>query len=394
MQDMSSTLITAARAESYTILPGRADSGLVLVCDHAANAFPPGYGTLGLEESQLKRHIAYDIGVAEITRQMSEMLGVPAVLSHYSRLLIDPNRGDDDPTLIMRLSDGAIVPGNRVLTAEEREKRLQLYYRPYHQAIDTVLDACEASGTPPAILSIHSFTESWKGYARPWHAGVLWDQDGRLALPLLDGLYAEGDLIVGDNEPYTGRLKGDTMWQHGTQRGLAHAIIEVRQDLIRDLAGQTTWAERLARLMRSLSRRPDLHFSLPGSSDGTAAADAGNAYVRGESTAPQKQEIVMPANDENTRTELEAAAFRKLVAHLRQRTDVQNIDLMNLAGFCRNCLANWYQEEATAGGIAMTKDEARETIYGMPYKEWQAKYQKEATPQQQAAFAKSKPHSH
>jgi len=267
MQDNPVTSIDPARTESFTILPGRADAGLVLVCDHADNAFPPGYGTLGLEESQLKRHIAYDIGAAEITRQISRMLGVPAVLSHYSRLLIDPNRGEDDPTLIMRLSDGAIVPGNRMLTAAEREKRLQFYYRPYHEAIDRVLDACVETGTPPAILSIHSFTESWKGYARPWHAGVLWDQDGRLARPLLDALYAEGDLIVGDNEPYTGRLTGDTMWKHGTQRGLAHAIIEVRQDLIRELGGQTAWAERLARLMHSLAGRPDLQFSLAGASD-------------------------------------------------------------------------------------------------------------------------------
>ena len=102
----------------------------------------------------------------------------------------------------------------------------------------------------------------------------------------------------------------------------------------------------------------------------------------------------MPAIDEKTRTELEAAAFRRLVAHLRQRTDVQNIDLMNLAGFCRNCLANWYQEQANADGIEMSKDEARETVYGMPYKDWQAKYQKDATPDQQAAFAKAKPHSY
>ena len=102
----------------------------------------------------------------------------------------------------------------------------------------------------------------------------------------------------------------------------------------------------------------------------------------------------MPAIDEKTRTELEAAAFRRLLAHLRERTDVQNIDLMNLAGFCRNCLANWYQEQASAGGIEMSKDEARETVYGMPYKDWQAKYQKDATPEQKAAFAKAKPHGH
>lgn len=102
----------------------------------------------------------------------------------------------------------------------------------------------------------------------------------------------------------------------------------------------------------------------------------------------------MPTFDDKTRTELEAAAFRKLVEHLRSRGDVQNIDMMNLAGFCRNCLSNWYQEAANAQGEALSKDEAREIVYGMPYKDWQAKYQKEATPEQKAAFDKSKPHQH
>ena len=98
--------------------------------------------------------------------------------------------------------------------------------------------------------------------------------------------------------------------------------------------------------------------------------------------------------DQKTQTELEAAAFRKLVAHLKVRTDVQNIDLMNMAGFCRNCLANWMQEAAGTQGVALSKDEARERIYGMPYKDWQAKHQKEATAEQKAAFAKNNPHSH
>lgn len=250
--------IEARSADTYVILPGRANSGLVLLCDHAGNAFPPEYGTLGLPDSQLKRHIAYDIGAAEVTRRLSVALGAPAVMTRYSRLLIDPNRGEDDPTLIMRLSDGAIVPGNRVISPEEREKRLRLYYRPYHDAIDAVLDRCVATGRIPAILSVHSFTESWKGTPRPWHASAMWGEDVRLAEPLFEALCAENDLIVGANEPYAGQLVGDTLWQHGTRRGLAHAIIEVRQDLIRDEKGQAAWAERLARIMRGLLARTDL----------------------------------------------------------------------------------------------------------------------------------------
>ncbi len=126
------------------------------------------------------------------------------------------------------------------------------YYRPYHRAIDRVIDRCLATGTAPALLSLHSFTESWKGVPRPWHVGVLWDRDPRLAKPLLDGFYAAGDLIVGDNQPYHGGLHGDCMYQHGTERGLAHAIIEYRQDLVRDAGGQAAWAERTEQIMSAM----------------------------------------------------------------------------------------------------------------------------------------------
>jgi predicted N-formylglutamate amidohydrolase len=249
-------LVPESHSETVDVVGGAASAGLVIVCDHAGNAFPPGYGTLGLPAEQLKRHIAYDIGAAEVTRALARRLGVPAVLSRYSRLLIDLNRGDDDPTLIMRLSDGAIVPGNRHLDAVEREKRLALYYRPYHRTVAQVLDGCLATGVPPVVLSIHSFTESWKGTPRPWHVGILWDKDQRLARRLLDAFYASHELIVGDNEPYTGRLRGDCMWQHGTCRGLAHAIVEIRQDLIRDADGQQAWAERLGVIMETLMADP------------------------------------------------------------------------------------------------------------------------------------------
>src|SRR5690606_3404544 len=133
-------MIAAVEAESFSVVPGRADAGLILLCDHAGNAFPPEYGTLGLPEGQLRRHIAYDIGAAAVTRAVAAALGVPAVLTRFSRLLIDPNRGADDPTLIMRLSDGAVIPGNRHLDAAERERRAARYYRPYHNAIEDVIE--------------------------------------------------------------------------------------------------------------------------------------------------------------------------------------------------------------------------------------------------------------
>jgi len=252
-------IIPAIDAPSHRVVPGSASRGLVLLCDHATNLIPPEYGTLGLDPAQLERHIAYDIGAEAVVSRLATMLDAPAILSRFSRLLIDPNRGDDDPTLIMRLSDGAVVPGNRHLDAAERMRRIERFWRPYHAAIAASIDRCLASGSSPAIVSVHSFTESWKGVPRPWHVGVLWEGDRRLALPLLAAFRREGDLIVGENQPYPGSYEGDCCWQHGVKRGLPWAIIEIRQDLIRDPAGQQRWAERLARIIESLTARPDLH---------------------------------------------------------------------------------------------------------------------------------------
>ena len=253
--------IPAQDAESFCVIPGRADAGLVLLCDHAANAFPPGYGTLGLGPDQLARHIAYDIGAAAITRRLAATLGAPAVLTKFSRLLIDPNRGADDPTLVMRLSDGAIVPGNARIDAAEIARRRQLYWGPYRAAIAQTIDAMLATRAAPAIISIHSFTPLWRAAARPWKVGVLWDVDPRLPAPLLQALALEDDLArheIGDNEPYDGALAGDTIDDIATARGLANALIEVRQDLIADQDGDEAWAERLARIIQPILSRPEM----------------------------------------------------------------------------------------------------------------------------------------
>jgi predicted N-formylglutamate amidohydrolase len=255
--------IPTALAESFRVVAGRADAGLVIVCDHAENAFPPGYGTLGLPPAEIERHIAYDIGAAGIVERLAQELDAPAVLSRFSRLLIDLNRGADDPTLIMRFSDGAVIPGNRHLDDAERKLRFERFYEPYHRAVSEVIDRCQRHHAKPVLLSIHSFTEVWRGEIRPWQAGVLWDSDRRLAGPMIEELIAEGDLLVGDNEPYSGKLQGDTMWQHGTMRGLPHALIEVRQDLIRDAAGQAEWARRLAGVLRRIAaRHPELALGI------------------------------------------------------------------------------------------------------------------------------------
>jgi predicted N-formylglutamate amidohydrolase len=242
----------------YRRIEGDWTRGLLILCDHADNRIPPPYGTLGLTPEDLNRHIAYDIGAAAVAERLAQTLGVPALLTRFSRLLIDPNRGVDDPTLVMQLSDGRIVPGNAGIDPVEIDARICRYYAPYHHAIEMAIDAATAAGKPPVLLAIHSFTQAWKSVPRPWHVAVLWDKDPRLASPLLSGLQALPGVTVGDNVPYSGQLKGDTLYQHGTTRGLAHALVELRQDLILGPEGQAEWAEHLAQVLRGILVAADL----------------------------------------------------------------------------------------------------------------------------------------
>lgn len=240
------------------IIEGSFDAGLILLCDHASNVIPPDLGDLGLPASQFQRHIAYDIGAAAVTRELARSLNAPAILTTFSRLIIDPNRGRDDPTLVMRLSDGAVVPGNRHVDEGELARRIARFYDPYDAAIEAMIDGALRRGIEPAIVSTHSFTPFWRGWARPWHVGILWDADGRLALPLIEGLQRDTALVVGDNEPYDGALAGDTIDRQATSRGLASALIEIRQDLVADLAGAHEWAKRFARLLPPLLADPSM----------------------------------------------------------------------------------------------------------------------------------------
>ena len=244
----------------FRLIDGDRRKSLVLVADHAGRELPDEYGSLGLPDTEFDRHIAYDIGVAGVTERLAAILGVPAVMARFSRLLIDPNRGEDDPTIIRQLYDGTVIPGNYPMDASEREKRLDRFYRPYHDAVAAlVASVAEAAGKAPFIFSIHSFTPRMQGLDRPWHAGILWDRDDRAVKPLLRMLSADPLLVVGDNEPYDGALRGDTMFRHAIVNGYAHALIEIRQDLIASDDGQQEWAERIAPILEAINGLPDMH---------------------------------------------------------------------------------------------------------------------------------------
>lgn len=221
----------------------------LITCDHASNRVPEDVsgGSLGIAAADMARHIAYDVGAAGLTVALAERLNCPAILSDFSRLVIDPNRGEDDPTLVMKLYDGTIIPANRHVDAAEVERRLEALYRPYHNAYARL--AARQTGT--VIVAIHSFTPCLRGRPpRPWHVGVLHSHlDNRLSLPLVARLQAESDLCVGDNEPYSGHLPGDAIDRHALQTGRHNTLIEVRNDLIAHEAGQRAWADRLAPIL-------------------------------------------------------------------------------------------------------------------------------------------------
>jgi predicted N-formylglutamate amidohydrolase len=243
--------MSANSSSSFEIVNTDGDPRILLVCDHASNAVPGECGTLGLPGEAFRRHIAYDIGAAAVTRALARLLNAPAVLACFSRLLIDANRGEDDPTLVMKLSDGAVIPGNRDADDAETARRLDRFYRPYHAAIAARIADARDRNISPALLSIHSFTPVWKGWQRPWHYGVLWDKDGRLALPLLRALDRSPGVVAGNNQPYSGELRGDCMNRHGTQNGLPHVLVEIRQDMIADEAGVARVSAFLAPHLRA-----------------------------------------------------------------------------------------------------------------------------------------------
>ena len=233
---------------------------VILTCDHASAAIPVALGTLGLDPAEVGRHICYDIGISKVGRALSAMLDAPLVLAGYSRLVIDVNRHLDDPTLISVISDGAIVSGNRNISAEDKARRIEKIHRPYHQTIDRLSGELMERGLAPAIISLHSFTTSLNRHDRPWHFGILWRRDPRIAVPLMRRLGANAGICVGDNQPYSGgNDHGISIETHAESQGLPHALIEIRQDLVETDAGAERNAALLADALGGILDDPGLY---------------------------------------------------------------------------------------------------------------------------------------
>ena len=242
-------LLAAADPAPVTVHNGNGRSPLLLVADHAGNIFPRALGRLGISAAEAARHIALDIGIANLSRMVADALDAALIQQNYSRLVIDCNRPPGAATSIPEISEVTLIPGNVGLSTAERMAREREIFRPYHDAIAAELERRREAKAPTALIALHSFTPVFKAAARPWHAALLYHRDPRLARALLALLRNDG-LTVGDNEPYFVSDETDyTIPVHGERRNIPHALIEIRQDLLADEKGEREWAQRLARIL-------------------------------------------------------------------------------------------------------------------------------------------------
>jgi predicted N-formylglutamate amidohydrolase len=250
MNEMPESLLAADEPAPVTVHNENGPSPFLIVADHAGNSMPRSLGRLGVPETECKRHIAWDIGIAAVCRLVADALDATLVQQNYSRLVIDCNRTPGSETSIPEISEFTPIPRNTGLSEEQKSAREREIFRPYHDRIETELERRRQAGRPVALIAMHSFTPVFMGVARPWHAGVLYNRDPRFAHLLMALLKREAGLVIGDNEPYSVTDASDyTIPVHGERRGLHHVAIEVRQDLIADDKGQRAWGPLLARLL-------------------------------------------------------------------------------------------------------------------------------------------------
>lgn len=240
----------------FEVLRG-APTAVLFVADHASNRVPAEIGDLGVPAADMARHIAWDIGTDALTRALVATVGGAAVLSRVSRLVIDKNRDADHPGLVPETSDGTVIPANQGLGEAEKARRVALYFHPYHKAIEAEVDSLLEQGVRPLLVAVHSFTPVMNGHRRPWHVGILYNRDDRLARRAIAWLRDyHPELVVGDNEPYAGTVLNATMNRHAEARGLPYISLEIRQDLLADQAGIAQWAARLGVMLHHFLSQP------------------------------------------------------------------------------------------------------------------------------------------
>jgi predicted N-formylglutamate amidohydrolase len=250
VSNLNDTLLAPDEPAPYEVFEGDGQSPFVFICDHAGCRLPCALGDLGVSQADRTSHIAWDLGIRGVAAQLAASLGAVLVVQNYSRLVIDCNRPLDAPDSIVTCSAGVDVPGNRGLTAAAREQRIAEVFRPYHAQVQAELDRRDKARRPSILVAMHSFTPVFMGVARPWHIGILYNRDRRLAHGILHLLRSDTTLVVGENQPYAVSDTSDySIVTYGERRNIPHVEVEVRQDLIADAASQRTWAERIRHLL-------------------------------------------------------------------------------------------------------------------------------------------------
>tara|TARA_B100000767_G_scaffold89104_1_gene85643 strand:+ start:353 stop:1147 length:795 start_codon:yes stop_codon:yes gene_type:complete len=239
--------------QMINIINENKESNYLIICDHASNFIPKEFDNLGLDKGVLDTHVAYDIGAKEVALNLSNLIKCPLIISNFSRLLIDVNRGIDDPTLIMKISDGNIINGNKNLSffneSDDREERINNYYNHYHKKISDLIKKSTQKNIYPAIISIHSFTPFWGNKKRQTELGILWDKDYRLPNIFFKYFADQTQFNIGNNDPYVGYLKNDSLYKHATLQGLPNILLEFRQDLISDQDRQKKMAQIISEVL-------------------------------------------------------------------------------------------------------------------------------------------------
>ncbi len=259
LEAVGAPLLAPDEPPAFEVINPEGNAPYLLVCDHASSRIPASLNQLGLNEAALREHIAWDIGIADVARRLVARYDVTLVQSAYSRLVIDLNRYPNHSSATPDLSGGIPIPGNLDLSSADVLHRADAIFWPYHNAVAAALQRFLARGRVPAIISLHSFTPEYRGFRRPWHVGVLWHGDGRMAAPLLAGLEAIPGLCVGENEPYSAKSPlGYCMDVHGMGAGFPHVLVEIRQDQIADNEGAIQWADRLGALFTKILAQPGL----------------------------------------------------------------------------------------------------------------------------------------
>lgn len=245
-------LIGPGDAPPFTTYNDHGQARVLIVADHASPYFPSAMNQLGLADWVLEKHVASDLGSAMLARFLADELDAQAVLAGFSRLIVDPNRKLDDPTAFPEISDGIAIPGNMGMSEQDKALRVQSFFKPYHDTITAKLAGFSELNIVPALISVHTCTPVFDRIVRPWHIGVMWDQDPRLAVPMIEHFNLIEEVCIGDNEPYSGRHPHDfTVDYHAEPDGLPHVGIEVRQDLVGTEEGARKWANILAGSLRS-----------------------------------------------------------------------------------------------------------------------------------------------